>query len=111
MSPDERLQRLLDELSRPISLDKLEHFSREFDALAQDRADTLWFFVLQSVCERLANALSGDAVSAERFVDLTDGIADEMAAILADLEQRVHDASKLERLVGRLFTNLGLYRA
>ena len=47
MPDDDRISRLLNALSGELSQEKLERLSREFNALPQDRADTLRFFVLQ----------------------------------------------------------------
>jgi hypothetical protein len=110
MPGNDRISRLLSALSGGLSHDKLELLSREFNSLAQDRAETLVFFVLQNVCQRLASALEGEAVSVERFEELTAGIAEQIADILRDL-QRGNDAiGKLEPLVTTLFRNLGLFR-
>jgi uncharacterized protein YdeI (YjbR/CyaY-like superfamily) len=68
------------------------------------------FFVLQSVCQRLAAALEGEAVSVERFQELTAGIADQIADILRDVQEGNADVAKLEALVVMLFRNLGLFR-
>lgn len=111
MPADDRISALLDALSGELSQEKLESLSREFNALAQDRAETLVFFVLQNVCQRLASALEGEAVSVGRFEELTEGIAQQIADILRDLQQGNRDVAKLDRLVATLFRNLGLYRA
>jgi hypothetical protein len=87
MPGDDRISRLLNALSGELSQEKLESLGREFEALAQDRAETLLFFVFQNVCQRLAAALEGEAVSVERFEELTVGIADQIADILRDLQQ------------------------
>ena len=110
MPGDDRISRLLNALSGELSQEKLESLSREFEALAQDRAETLLFFVLQNVCQRLAAALEGEAVSVERFEELTAGIADQIADILRDLQQGNSGIAKLEPLVTTLFRNLGLFR-
>src|SRR5260370_324121 len=111
MPADDRISRLLDALSGGLSQEKLESLSSEFNSLAQDRAETLVFFVLQNVCQRLASALEGEAVSVERFEDLTAGIADQIADILRDVQQGKRNVTKPDRLVATLFRNLGLYRA
>jgi hypothetical protein len=100
---------LLNALSGELSQEKLESLSREFNSLAQDRAETLVFFVLQNVCQRLASALEGEAVHVERFDELTAGIADQISNILRDLQQGNRDIAKLELLVTSLFRNLGLF--
>ena len=110
MPADDRISRLLDALSGGLSQEKLESLSSELNSLAQDRAETLVFFVLQNVCQRLASALEGEAVSVERFEELTDGIADQITDILRDLQQGNRDVAKLDRLVVTLFRNLGSYR-
>ena len=76
MPGNDRISPLLSALSGGLSQEKLELLSREFNSLAQDRAETLVFFVLQNVCLRLVSALEGEAVSVERFQELTGGIAD-----------------------------------
>jgi len=111
MPPDDRISRLLNALSRELSQEKLESLTAEFRALAQDRAETLFFFVLQNVCQRLASALEGEAVSVDRFNELTSGIAEQIAEILRDLQEGTRDVAKLDHLVAILFRNLGLYRA
>jgi CRISPR/Cas system-associated endoribonuclease Cas2 len=63
MQADDRISRLLEVLTGDLDQQKLESLSREFDALAQDRAETLVFFVLQNVCQRLASVLAGEVVS------------------------------------------------
>ena len=57
MPADERISRSLDILSADLSQDRLEILTTEFDALAQDRSETLVFFVLKNVCQPLASAL------------------------------------------------------
>ena len=66
--------------------------------------------MLQNVCQRLASALDGEAVSVDRFEELTVGIADEIADILRDLRQGKAAIGKLEPLVITLFRNLSLFR-
>ena len=110
MPGNDRISPLLSALSGTLSQETLESLSREFKALAQDRAETLVFFVLQNVCRRLASALEGEAVSVERFQELTTGIADQIANILRDLQQGNSAIAKLEPLVVTLFRNLGLFR-
>src|SRR5207249_5338116 len=53
MSPDDRISRLLNALSGGLSQEKLESLSSEFNSLAQDRAETLVFFVLQEVTAKI----------------------------------------------------------
>ena len=110
MPPDDRISRLLDALSGELSQEKLESLTSEFNSLAQDRAEPLVFFVLQNVYQRLASALEGEAVSVERFEELTAGIADQIGDILRDLQQGNAVIGKLEPLVITLFRNLGLFR-
>jgi hypothetical protein len=110
MPGDDRISRLLSALSGELSQEKLESLASEFNSLAQDRAETLVFFVLQNVCQRLASALEGEAVSVERFKELTAGIAEQIADILRDLQQGNVAIGKLEPLVITLFRNLGLFR-
>lgn len=110
MPADDRILRLLDALHGELSQEKLESLTSEFNSLAQDRAETLVFFVLQKVCERLASALEGEGISAERFEELTAGIADQVADILRDVQQGNVAVAKLEPLVVTLFRNLGLFR-
>jgi len=109
--PDDRLiSRLFEALEAELSQERLEWFAEKFEALAQDRPQTLAFFVLQHVCQRLASALEGEAVSVERFHELTAGIADQIADVLRDLQQGNGGVAKLEPLVTTLFRNLGLFR-
>jgi hypothetical protein len=110
MPGNDRISSLLSALSGTLSQEKLESLSREFNSLAQDRAETLLFFVLQNVCQRLAAALEGEAVSVERFRELTAGIADQIGNILRDVQQGNAAIAKLEPLVVTLFRNLGLFR-
>lgn len=110
MPPDGRISRLLNSLAGELSQEKLESLGREFNSLAQDRAEPLVFFVLQNVCQRLASALEGEAVSVDRFEELTAGIADQIADILRDLQQGNAAIRKLKPLVITLFQNLGLFR-
>ena len=110
MPTDDRIPRLLDALSGELSQEKLESLGREFNSLGQDRAEPLVFFVLQNVCQRLASALEGEAVSVERFEELTAGIADQISDILRDLQRGNAGVAKLEPLVSTLFRNLGLFR-
>src|SRR5438094_4849926 len=110
MPGNDRISPLLSALSSGLSQEKLELLSREFNSLAQDRAEPLVFFVLQNVCQRLASALEGEAVSVERFEELTARIADQIADILRDIQQGNAGVAKLERLVVTLFQNLGLFR-
>jgi hypothetical protein len=110
MPADDRISRLLSALSGELSQERLEWLAKEFEALAQDRPQTLVFFVLQHVCQRLASALEGEAVSLERFHELTAGIANQIADILRDLQQGNAGVAKLELLVTTLFRNLGLFR-
>ncbi len=111
MPDDPRISRLLELLSGSLSQDKLEVLTREFEALAQDRNDTLVFFVLHHVTQRLASALEGEAVDFARFVELTAGMADGFSGILVGLQHGRTVTADLEALVINLFQNLGLYRA
>ncbi len=111
MPDDPRISRLLELLRDPLSLDTLDALTREFEALAQDRNDTLVFFVLQHVAQRLASALEGEAVDYARFAELTAGMADGFRGILAGLQHGRTVTADLEALVVTLFRNLGLYRA
>ncbi|MBA2272215.1 MAG: ASCH domain-containing protein [Chthoniobacterales bacterium] len=111
MPDDPRISQLLDRLSGPLSLDTLEALTKEFDSLAQDRADTLPFFVLQNVCQRLASALEGEAVDPKRFEELTAGMLDGFRDIVVGIQQHREITRDLEQLVVKLFQNLGLYRA
>ena len=111
MPPEDRISALLETLLGELSEEKLESLSREFNSLAQDRRDTLVFFVLQNVCQRLASALEGKAVSIDRHRELTAGIGHQIEDILRDVQQGVLNTDKLERLVVSLYRNLGLYRA
>jgi hypothetical protein len=110
MAPDDRISRSLNALSGELSQEKLESLTNEFNSLAEDRAEPLVFFVLQNVCRRLASALEGEAVSVDRFEELTAGIADQIADILRDLQQGNPAIAELEPLVITLFRNLGLFR-
>jgi hypothetical protein len=58
-----RIRPLLDFLPGGLSQDKLDTLSREFDALTQDSAEVLPFFVLHHVCRRLSAAMDSEAVS------------------------------------------------
>jgi len=62
------------------------------------------------VCQRLASALEGEAVSVERFEELTLGIVDQIQEILHDVQRGSTSFNKLEELVATLFRNLGLFR-
>ena len=110
MPADDRISRLLETFEGNLSQERLEWLAKEFEALAQDRPQTLVFFVLHNVCLRLSSALEGEAVSVERFEELTAGIADQIADILRDLQQGNAGVAKLEPLVTTLFRNLGLFR-
>lgn len=110
MPNDPRISRLLELLRGPLSQDKLDALTREFEALAQDRADTLVFFVLQNVSRRLASALEGEAVDFTRFEELTAGMAHGFRGILLGLQQGRAVTAELEALVVTLFQNLGLYQ-
>ncbi len=110
MSPNGRISRLLSALSAELSQQELESLGRELNSLAQDRTESSVFFVLQNVCQRLASALEGEAVSVERFKELTAGIAEQSTNILRDLQGGNRDFAKLDHLVATLFHNLGVYR-
>ncbi len=110
MPLDDPVSRLLDQLSGQLSHDKLESFAKEFHRLAQDRAETLTFFVLENVCRTLASALEGEAVSLERFHELTREIAEGIAHVLRAVQEGAQDVEKLQSLVSSLFRNLALYR-
>ncbi len=111
MPDDPRISQLLELLDGQLSLHKLDSLSREFAALAQDRGDTLVFFVLQHVSHRLASELEGEAVDVSRFEDLTAGIVAGFRAILLGLQRGRPVTAELERLVVTLYQNLGLYGA
>jgi len=110
MRDDPRISQLLELPEGELSQERLELLAKEFGLLAQDRPQTLVFFVLQNVCDRLAAALEGEAVSAEQFEELTAGIAEQIKGVLRDLQRGNRDFAKLELLVVSLFQNLGLYR-
>jgi hypothetical protein len=107
MPIDRRISQLLKTLKGELYHDKLWELSQEFEALAQDRVETLPFFVLQSVCIRLARELDDEPVTFERFQALTDGIAEQISAILRRLNKGT-DVAALENLVATLFKNLAL---
>jgi hypothetical protein len=111
MNGNNRIRRLLDLLPGGLSQDKLDTLGREFDALTQDSAEVLPFFVLHHVCRRLAAALEGEAVTVPRFRELTAGIAEQIASILETLEQGGPVDADLEKLVATLFQNLALFRS
>jgi hypothetical protein len=110
MPSEDRISSLVSALSGELSQERLEWLAEEFEALAQDRPQTLVFFVLQNVCQRLASALEGEAVSLQRFEELTAGIAEQIADVLRDVKQGHNAVDKLELLVTTLFRNLGLFR-
>jgi hypothetical protein len=110
MPANDPIPRLLRILSGELSQEKLESLGREFDALAQDRSETLVFFVLQNVCQRLASALESEAVSLERFQELTADISKEIEDVLHDVQRDESALDSLEQLVTTLFRNLGVYR-
>ena len=101
MPADDRIARLLSTLSGELGQQKLESLSGEFDSLAQDRAETLVFFVLHNVCLRLSSALEGEAVPFDRFRELTAGIADQIRDILRDVQR---GSACFDKLEGRMKT-------
>lgn len=105
MPHDPRISRLLELLRGPLSLDKLDSLTREFEALAQDRAHTLVFFVLQNVSQRLASVLEGEAVNHARFEELTAGMADGLREIVVGLQQGRAVTPELQSLVVNMFEN------
>jgi hypothetical protein len=106
-SPNQRLRKLL---QGSLSQNKLEELARLFDLLAQDRATVLPCFVLHHVCRRLAVALDGEAVTPQRFGELTEGIAERITLILMQMEKgRTISEQELESLVVQLFSNLALF--
>ncbi len=110
MPDNDPIARLLRSLSAGLSQQKLEELAREFNALAQDRSETLAFFVLANICQRLASALEGEAVSMNRFGELTADISQQIKDVLDDIETNQNVNSNLEMLVATLFRNLGLFR-
>ena len=111
MPANNRSRRLLDLLAGGLHQASLDTLSREFDALTQDSAEVLPFFVLYHVCRRLSAAMDGEAVTVSRFHELTAGIAEQIAAILESLQHVKPVEVALEKLVGTLFQNLALFRA
>lgn len=111
MPQNNRIRRLLDLLPGDLSQDKLDTLSREFDALAQDRAEALPFFVLHHVCRRLSDAMDGEAISISRSRELTADVAAQIAGVLETIEQGGSKDAKLEGLVAIMFRNLGLFRS
>ncbi len=111
MPENNRIRRLLDLLPGDLSQDKLDTLTRAFDALAQDSAEVLPFFVLHQVCRRLSVAMDGEAVSISLFHELTAGIAEQIAFILTTLEQGNPVDAALEKLVAILYQNLALFRS
>ncbi len=110
MPANDPIPRLLSVLSGGLSQEKLESPGREFNALGQDRLETLVFFVLENICQRPASALEGEAVSLERFQELTADISKQIEDILHHVERGETAFGSLERLITTLFRNLGLYR-
>ncbi len=111
MPGNNRIRRLPELLPGDLSQSKLDTLSREFDALAQDSAEVLPFFVLHHVCTRISAAMDGEAVSLSRFNELTAGIAEQIASILETLEKGKPLDAALEKLVRTLFQNLALFRS
>jgi hypothetical protein len=111
MPQNNRIRRLLDLLPGDLSQDKLDRLSREFDALAQDSAEVLPFFVMHHGCRRLSDAMDGEAVTISRFHELTAGITEQITSILETLEQGKYGDAGLEKLVATMFQNVALFRA
>jgi hypothetical protein len=109
MPENNRIRRLLDLLSGDLSQAKLDTLSREFDALAQDSAEVLPFFVFHHVCRRVSAAMEGEAVTLAKLHELTAGIAAQIASILETLERGKLVDAALEKLVATLFQNLALF--
>ena len=110
MLPNDPIPRLLSILSGELSQEKLESLGKEFNGLAQDRPETLVFFVPEHVCQRLASALEGEAVFLDRFRELTADISKQIEDVLRHIQRNESTLDSLERLVKTLFRNLGLYR-
>ena len=112
MPSNERIRLLRESLNGELYQDKLELLAREFGALCQDNAEVVVFFVLQNVCNRIVDVLEGEAVSLDRFNDLTSDIAAQMASILLRIEQNKEvSVASLDSLVGTLFRNIELFRS
>jgi hypothetical protein len=111
MPNDRRISSLLELLSGPLSVEKLEKLTRGFQDLAQDRAETSTLFVLQTLAEHLASELAGEAVEYVRFQDLTSEIPERMTRVLAAVEEGRSVTEELDGLVGTFYRNLGLYRS
>ena len=109
---NENIRRLRNSISGELSQDKLESVVKECGALCQDGPQVLVFFVLQNVCSHLAAALDGEAVSFEKFNELTCNVSDQIDDILRDVEEGEQvPCGKLEALVATFIKNLGIYRS
>ena len=111
MPNDPRISSLLELLSEPLSVEKLEALTRGFQDLAQDRAESSALFVLQTVSEHLASALDAEAVEYARFRDLTSEIPERMTRVLVAIEEARPPTEELDGLVSTFYRNLGLYRS
>jgi hypothetical protein len=111
MPNDARISQLLDLLDGDLNVAKLEKLTREFQGLAQDRAESSALFVLHSVAYRLACELNDEAVEHSRFQEITADISEKMAGVLTGLQQGRSVVAELDALVSTLFRNVGLYRS
>ena len=111
MPNDPRISRLLELVSGPLDLRKLERLTRDFQDLAQDRPETAALFVLQNVTDQLASELRGEAVEYSRFQELTADIGKRITDVLQGLQETRSITSELDDLVATMFRNRGMYRS
>jgi hypothetical protein len=111
MPNDPRISSLRELLRHPLSVESLEKLARGLQDLAQDRAEPSTLFVLQTIADKLASELEGEAVEYHRFRELTMDIPENMTRVLFAIQEGRSAAADLNSLVTTFYRNLGLYRS
>lgn len=102
------LRRLVD---AGLHLENLDTLIDLCSSLGQDSPNPLDFFVLKQVFADVSSALEGEAVTPERFRELTERVQLQASSILVSIESgRSVERSSLENLVRSHLTQLALFR-
>jgi len=108
----ERIASLRELIARGLYHDNLDKAVAECNALSQDTAYVLPFFVLKQVFAETSNVLEGEPVSVARHAELIAKLAHATTLILDRAERgECVDADDLEAIVKNHIQSINVFRA
>lgn len=108
----QRIASLRELIAAGLHQGNLDEIVADCNALSQDTSHVLSFFVLKKLFAEISAALEGEAVTLERFKDLTFGVAEAAILILDKIENGTQvEVGDLESLVSSHIRNLNVFRS